>query len=805
MPRHMRERRWVRALPFLAPFVLAIVLFAPATLGDKVISASNVALYSPPFTPPPGNAVPSDGLQSDSGFVFEPDGLIVRDALRHLRLPVWTPAMSGGVPLLADQQSAPLFPLTWIGVVFPYDASRAWINVLKLTLAALGTYLLARALALRRGPALLGGVTYGFATYLVIWLLHPHSNAYVLLPWALLAADRLCRRGTVRDAALLGLALGVAFLGGQPESSLIISLATAAWVVYRLISAHLARRDIARRAALSALAAVLGAALAAVMLMPLLEALHQSVGSSRSQPPLAARSIITLFFPKYWGVGGGPDNFAERTLYLGALPTLLAAAGLVAKRPRGPQLFFTGLALVSIVVALDTGPISRTVDHLPVLDQANLDRVLILASFAIAMLAAFGLQQLLTGTALERRRMLIAGAVVALVPVLLVLGAHPSWLSQLPQGVKRALGGAAPTPAVQSLGSVLRWLGFAAAAITLFVAAARRRPRSGLLIAVAIGLAALDLLTIGQGYNPAITQAEASPPTPPPVTVMRRLTAAGGRVAGVDGLEPNTASRWGLEDARGHEDPWVARVQLLWYGLGGGVELNAPGINILDPRSAKLLDVFGVRAILLPPSLRQSALLSRAGKQIAYAGSGGVVVSNPNALPPAFVAYNWRTSPSRDASLLLMAAGTARQARDDPVIESSQRPPSTAAGPATPARIVSRTNTEVTLDVQARAAGHLVLLDTFYPGWHVAVDGRGEPIRAADAAFRAIAVPPGHHTVRFYYHPTSVLVGGVISVAALLAIVACLVISRRRRPRRTVTEPPRVAISEPPAEVARTE
>ena len=223
------------------PFALAVVLFAPATLGDKVISASNLALYSPPFSTPTESPA-QRGAPSRFGFrvrIRWPDR---PDALRHWRLPVWTPNVAGGVPLLADQQSAPLFPLTLIGVLFPYNSSRAWINVLKLTLAALGTYLLARALALRRGPALLGGVTYGFSTYLVVWLLHPHSNAYVLLPWALLAADRLCRRGTVRDAGLLGLALGIAFLGGQPESSLIVSLATAAWVIHRLISLCSSRR-----------------------------------------------------------------------------------------------------------------------------------------------------------------------------------------------------------------------------------------------------------------------------------------------------------------------------------------------------------------------------------------------------------------------------------------------------------------------------------------------------------------------------------------------------------------------------------
>ncbi len=97
-----------------------------------------------------------------------------------------------------------------------------------------------------------------------------------------------------------------------------------------------------------------------------------------------------------------------------------------------------------------------------------------------------------------------------------------------------------------------------------------------------------------------------------------------------------------------------------------------------------------------------------------------------------------------------MAAGTARQARDAPVIESAEKPPAATPGAATPARIVARSDTEVRLEVEAERAGHLVLLDTFYPGWKAEVDGDEQPIRAADLAFRAVAVAPGRHTVRFF-------------------------------------------------------
>jgi hypothetical protein len=777
----------IRRLAVIAlPLVLAVILLAPATVGGRVMSAGDIPLFDPPFPPQPAGERPENPLQFDSAYVFEPDGLAVRDALRHGRLPLWSPELEAGWPLLATQQSAPLFPLTWIGALFPYWESQAWIAVIKLWLAALGTYMFARALALRRAPALLAAVAFAFGTYLVAWLMHPHANAYVLLPWLLLAAERLCLRGALRDAAALAGLLGLAYLSGQPESGLIVALATAAWVVYRLAAARPARRDALRTGALAVAAALVGAAVGAVMIAPLLEALGQSSMASRSQPPLPASSGISLLFPEYWGrpdgpVAGGPSNFTERTLYVGVLPALLAFGGLFAGRPRGPQLFFAGLTLVSLAIALDTGPVSSLAGDLPVLDRVALHRVIVLASFGIAMLAAFGLERLLDGTG--RRRVLIAAGVAAAFPALAVIGAHPAWLGDLPDALGRLLGDDdVLSGEVTALASVLRCTLFAVAGVALIAALAWRPRRAGALAGAAVALTALDLIAMGFGYNPAIARSEAQPPAPPAVEAMRRLTAGGGRVVGVDGLIPNSASRWGLDDARGHEQPSVERTERLWLQFG----TTGDGTVAVDPQrpeTTRLLDLFGVRAALVSPErLSGGRVRSRAfGRDpIPYSGPGGVVVERRSALPPAFVAYRWRPSAGLDESLLHVALSSTRQLRDLPVVEGAETVPASGP-PATPARVVSRSDTEVRLELRARARGQLVLLDTFYPGWRAEVDGREVPIRPANVAFRAVAVGPGRHEVRFSYRPASVVWGGAVTLLGLALVAAGLVFGGRRR------------------------
>ena len=49
--------------------------------------------------------------------------------------------------------------------------------------------------------------------------------------------------------------------------------------------------------------------------------------------------------------------------------------------------------------------------------------------------------------------------------------------------------------------------------------------------------------------------------------------------------------------------------------------------------------------------------------------------------------------------------------------------------------------------------GYVVLNDPYHPWWSAAVDGAEAPVLRANVLFRAVAVPPGRHTVRFEFRP----------------------------------------------------
>ncbi|MBV9356783.1 MAG: hypothetical protein JO023_14815, partial [Chloroflexi bacterium] len=120
---------------------------------------------------------------------------------------------------------------------------------------------------------------------------------------------------------------------------------------------------------------------------------------------------------------------------------------------------------------------------------------------------------------------------------------------------------------------------------------------------------------------------------------------------------------------------------------------------------------------------------------------------------------------------------------------SDDRGPGDASDRPVGGTIVSATPDETVVNVSAPGAGYLVLTDTDYPGWHASVDGAERPIVRADVLFRAVAVPAGTHTVRFWFDPVSVKRGLAITALGVLAALGLLLSGRVRRRQDSPSSP----------------
>jgi len=88
---------------------------------------------------------------------------------------------------------------------------------------------------------------------------------------------------------------------------------------------------------------------------------------------------------------------------------------------------------------------------------------------------------------------------------------------------------------------------------------------------------------------------------------------------------------------------------------------------------------------------------------------------------------------------------------------------------------------KVNLKTYQNGEGFLVLLDTFFPGWEVRVDGNLKPIYRANYFYRAVKLGPGTHKIEFSYVPVGLKMGIYISACTLVFMLFMFFKSTRKR------------------------
>jgi hypothetical protein len=771
----------------LIPVLGAVLLLGDSLLGGKVFAPGDVSLTVVPFAPvrPPGWLGPANPGVTDPVFLFEPLLLFAREAVRGGHLPLWNPGIGLGRPLGAEQ-GAPLFPISWLAYLLPFWRSLAWIALAKFLVAFTGTFALARHHGTGRVAAAFAAAAFAFGTLFIVTLTTSQSNVGAMLPWALLAADRVVG-GRWSQACVLGLVVGVAAYGGHPETWFVLCCGVAAILLARLFQ----RRRGLREPLLLIVVAVLVAALVGALFgLPFGELLIHASNASRGQgQPDSLKEVAGgLFFPEWWGRSDKAVYEAHFTLarassvfpgraYLGVAPVLAVVGSLVLPWRRA-QRFYLALAAVCLAYMIGVPGLRQLGAHLPVFGQTNRHYFIWLFSVCLAMSGGLGLDALSRVPSQARRRALRLAAVFAAGAALVVLianhnlfGALPHAFSQLPSQQR------APGATLTSAGAVLRWIALAVLTLLAIWGLGWRPRRAALAATAVLALTVADLLTIGAGYNPSLPARLAHPPAPPAFVIARAHEPS--RIVGpYQTAEPVVAGLYSLADVRSYDLPFVARYTDTLEALGGATDFGQgrsyvystpafgePGPVIPGARTETLLDLLGARYVIDGGGMRPSAR----GVSIVGAGTGWRLLENGAAFPRAWVAYNWRPVSSLRADLDAVRRSSAAQLRADPVIETRQPPPTGATAAAGPAVIRAEGDQSLTVKASLARSGYLIVDDLFYPGWSATVDRRSVSIVPADGMLRAVALGPGAHTVRLSYVPESVEVGEILTLVGLVA------------------------------------
>jgi hypothetical protein len=786
-----------RSAALLLGLVVLVYLW-PALVQGHLLAPTALLYLDPPFRAhAPASALRwMNGDLGDAPYTYYPWDVLARRFIHAGTFPAWNPYAFAGTPLFANSQIAWFSPFSLPLWILPLNYGLGVAAALKLWVAGFGTYLLARELRLGFWPGIVAAVAFALCSFNVTWLSYGvFVSVAAMLPWAIWLSERIVRRGRAADALALAGVLAVALTGGHPGTQVHLLAATALYALLRAGTIRgVERRERLLRLGLVGAGAVVALLATAVVLLPADRAALDTTGAAaraHGAPRFAGSQMSfdvlrTVAFPDWWGRPSegvsSPElaSYRERTFYAGAVTLVLACIALLSPGAWRRKAPFALLGLLGAAIALRLPGLYDVVIRLPGFDRIQNSRIHLLLLFALAMLAAFGLQAILDARGrLGRAWLAPAAAALAAIVALVVIAPGGGWWSALQHAFHRSR---TNDPDVLSLASVLLWLVLAAALVAI-VLLLRQQPRHCRLAAVLVALlVTFDLLHFAHGFQPMGPVSAVVPPRTPAIAFLERHRAAG-RIVGIQSIGADWPTLYGLHDVRGYDQPLpTRRFFRLWRAMDATA--NPFSLTSFTERSTRVLGVLGARYLLLPPG----AQAPDGGLKTVYDGDDARVFENRLAAPRAFVARSVRVLSGADAELGALTE-TSFDPRSDATLRAAEArgaaPPTSSAAAGT-AHVVDERNASVTVRAQLARRGLVVLDDQWAPGWSVEIDGRPAQALQANAVLRAVVVPAGEHEVTWRYRVPGLRLGAALSALGLALAVAwaAALVVRARRHRR---------------------
>jgi hypothetical protein len=198
---------------------------------------------------------------------------------------------------------------------------------------------------------------------------------------------------------------------------------------------------------------------------------------------------------------------------------------------------------------------------------------------------------------------------------------------------------------------------------------------------------------------------------------------------------------------------------------------------------SKLFDLLSVRYYFSRRTHEQLIANDPGMKQLKFIGTRDDlnVFENPDATKRAYISHRVET-PKKPAGLLQQALSDPQTPSSYVLMSEDQFSEFNAQHKLAPSQplpdddLVTKIDIEsniVTVRVNTKVGGLLVLTDIWWPGWQAAVDGKPARIWPVYGGLnRGVVCPAGSHEIIFAYLPTKLLLGIKISLATFILTVA---------------------------------
>jgi len=727
--------RFVMRMSRAAAIALILLPLCPtgrAVFTGQAIAPIDLAYMTPPlsdYAQDMGTANVKNPILGDVVLQMMPWREAVRRSMAAGEWPLLNPYQQCGDDLAGSAQAAPFSPVTLLALLLPTAVSFTFTAVITFLFAGIGMFALARSFSCSETAALAAAAIFSFSAPIIGQVLWPLGIGWALMP-LLLAAIR------GRNPFVIAIVIALELLSGHPETALHVGAVAMAMLIFEWN----ANRDV-RAIVMIGCAAAVAALLTAIAWLPMLDAVHQSgewivrtwyaKAPLRIAPGFVEAAALTNFLPF---VRPQYRQFLLPRGEAGSIALVLALAAVWFFRGRREVQFFALLGFLAFFIGIDAWPFANIMHSLPLFDRALNDRLIAVLAMAIAMLAAFAIDE---APAMATSNVAAAAAVILFGAAIWFRDIGPIYLGR----------------------SIADVVPLAIAAIV--IAFVRRDIAAPALVALIVAQRMIGDASLLPVYAPRTAFPDL--PVFQPLKQVRepfRVVASGSLFL------PNLPTMYGLEDVRASTPVTFAPfadTYPLWLerrGFGEVNDLTKPILSMMNVRYA-----FTTTGDAVPSGWRDVAH-DRATR----------LVENTNVLPRAFVPRLVRFGRAPDQQIAEMKDETdfAGRAWIDALQPSEIE---NGRGHVVTQRIANG----LRLDAEMESAAFVVVSQSAWRGWRMYLDGRAvRPLRA-NHAFLAVHIPAGRHVVILRFLPQAFVTGRAISMVSLVLFVSSIVIVSRRR------------------------
>ena len=721
---------------------------------------------------------------------------IVESIKQFGTVPLWDPQIYGGVPLASvgtmsgDYWYFPMTVLYWLKLApEKIVVSSYFLHVL---LAGLGTYLFLRAKRFSGTASFISAVGYMFTGSMVSLIYAGHDAKIAvsaLLPWLLLFIDKTVGTRKLVWALLAGLVIGLALMSPHVQMSYYLLLAGFFFALARIYQNYRAeknRNNILKKLGLGLVMLAAGFSLYAVQALTLQDYIKFSArgqdkgyayATSYSMPP---EEIVNIVWPEFSGMidkdsGERPTHWywgrrdlKLHTEYVGVIPFLLALIGLIYSKRKRLKLFFLVFGIFALIVAFGGfTPLYYLVYYLiPGMSKFRSPAMIFnLFSFAVAVLAAAGVQSLMDGQSGKKLfRNLLIGLGSALLLGFVLTGAKDGMTSMLSGFAARGWGAQALW---QGYGEMVKgyWIAFVIllmGALLIWLLAKRKIPLTWWAVMAGLLIFA-EMWRVDARFMKVVSPADYFS-MDEVVRVLERDKSLY-RVMPLQVHQSGNYLKLFNIQTVGGESPNPLRRYNEFVGINAQ-RLLPDFHNILDMNGLNYMSILGVKYLLLQQPLNHPDFTLH---DSCYGGQVKIY-QYQKALPRAWLAGNYEVI-ARETEIL------------ERIKQSSFDPSRTVILEELPEGFVSAKQlqgivtvdeyqpNQIKLTVETSTPAIMVMSENHYPAWQAYLDGQPVKTYRADYTFRAVVVPAGKHKVEFKYQSKPFNTGLTISLISALVVL----------------------------------